>query len=55
VVENAALLAELSGSRGPLPALARRCALVKFGLVLPAVGYGLAGLAITERARRAAG
>jgi hypothetical protein len=54
-VENASLLAELDGARGRLPALARRCALVKFGLVLPAVAYALAGLAITERARRRAG
>ena len=54
-VENASLLAELDGARGRLPALARRCALVKFGLVLPAVAYALGGLAITERARRAAG
>ena len=54
-VENASLLAELDGARGRLPALARRCALVKFGLVLPAVAYALTGLAITERARRRAG
>lgn len=54
-VENAAMLAELDGARGRLPALARRCARVKFGLVIPAVAYAVVGMAITERARRAAG
>ncbi|HEU5150677.1 MAG TPA: hypothetical protein VFU19_09280 [Iamia sp.] len=54
-VENASLLAELDGARGRLPALARRCALVKFGLIGPAVGYALVGLVITERNRRRAG
>lgn len=47
-VENASMLAELSGARGRLPALARRCALVKFGLVLPALAYALVGLAVTR-------
>ncbi|HEX7131197.1 MAG TPA: hypothetical protein VF228_01400 [Iamia sp.] len=54
-VENASMLAELSGARGRLPALAQRCAQVKFGLIVPAVVYALGGLAITERARRAPG
>lgn len=45
-VENASMLAELGGRRGRLPALARRCALVKFGLILPAVGYALAALVV---------
>lgn len=43
-VENASMLAELQGARGPLPALARRCALVKFGLTAPAVLYCAVGL-----------
>lgn len=55
MVENAALLAELSGRRGSLPALAKTCALVKFGLLIPAAAYALAGLVSTERARRRAG
>ena len=54
--ENASMLAELSGARGGLPALARRCALVKFALILPAVAYSLVGLgalgAARARARR---
>ncbi len=50
-VENASMLAELEGRRGRLPALARRCALVKFGLVLPALAYALGGLALTRRRR----
>lgn len=50
-VENASMLAELSGRRGRLPAVARRCALVKFGLVLPALAYALGGLALTRGAR----
>ena len=54
-VENASMLAELSGRRGPLPRLAQRCAQVKFGLLALATPYALIGLAITERARRRAG
>jgi hypothetical protein len=45
-VENASMLAELSGARGPLPRLARRCALVKFALIGPAVAYSVGGLAV---------
>lgn len=44
-VENASMLAEIAGHRGPLPRIARSCALVKFGLILPAVAYSLGGLA----------
>lgn len=55
-VENASLLAELSGARGPLPRLARTCALTKFSLITPAVAYSLGGLGILgvsrARARR---
>ena len=50
-VENAAMLAELSGRRGPLPTVARRCALVKFSLIGPAVGYALGGLGAMGVAR----
>ncbi len=52
-VENASLLAELDGRRGGLPALARRCALVKFGLLALAIPYALGGLVVTERRRAA--
>ncbi len=48
-VENASMLAELGGRRGRLPALARRCALVKFGLIGPAVAYALAALVVGRR------
>jgi len=55
-VENASMLAELSGRRGRLPALARRCALVKFGLLAPAVAYAAVGTgALAVARRRAAG
>jgi hypothetical protein len=50
-IENAAMLAELSGARGRLPAIARRCALVKFGLITPAALYALGGLAVLGVAR----
>lgn len=43
-VENAAMLAELEGHRGPLPRVARSCALAKFSLILPAVAYAVGGL-----------
>lgn len=51
-VENASMLAELSGARGRLPALARRCALVKFALIAPAVLYSVGGLVTLGVARR---
>lgn len=54
-VENASMIAELSGRRGRLPALARRCALVKFALIGPAVAYALAGLAALGVGRTRAG
>ncbi len=52
LVENVSMLAELSGKRGPLPRLARRCALTKFSLILPAVLYALGGLGVLGLARR---
>lgn len=54
LVENVSMLAELSGTRGPLPRLARRCALTKFSLILPAVVYALGGLGLLGVARRRA-
>lgn len=56
LVENVSMLAELSGARGPLPRLARRCALAKFSLILPASAYAVAGLGAMglSRARRRA-
>lgn len=55
-VENAALFAVVGGStRTGLPALARRAALVKFALIALGLPYGLVGLVVGHRARRAAG
>lgn len=54
-VENASMLAELSGRRGPLPRIAQRCAQVKFGLLALSTPYALVGLVVSERARRRAG
>lgn len=51
-VENAAMLAELRGRRGGLPALSRRAARLKFALVVPAAGVGLLGAAATVVTRR---
>lgn len=45
VVENVALLFELSGSRGVLPRLAWACAGIKFALVLSGLAFALVGLA----------
>jgi len=54
-VENASLLAELSGARGPLPRLARTCALTKFSLIVPAVAYSVGGLGALGVARARGG
>jgi hypothetical protein len=50
-VENASMLAELEGHRGPLPRLAQVCAVTKFSLILPAVAYSLGGLGALGVAR----
>jgi hypothetical protein len=51
-VENAAMLRELTGVRGRLPALARRCAQVKFALITPGALYSVGGLVALGVARR---